>query len=155
MTSAARSGAARPDDVRRVVDAMLADPLVLPGTATLADVRAVFLRDHVHMVLLTPGGQVGEPLQGTLLRTDLDAAVPEGLALDSSRLAGRTVSPTQPLDDARRALRAAQLRRAAVVDDHGVLVGLLCLKRDGSGFCSDVGVAERRAAALTHRPRAR
>jgi len=37
-------------------------------------------------------------------------------------------------------------RRLAVVDDGGVLVGLLCLKRTGRGFCSDLDVASRAAS---------
>jgi hypothetical protein len=34
-------------------------------------------------------------------------------------------------------------RRLAVVDDRGLLVGLLCLKRSGRGFCSAADVAAR------------
>jgi len=32
---------------------------------------------------------------------------------------------------------------AAVVDDRGILLGLLCLKKDGTGYCSDDGVQRR------------
>ncbi len=37
------------------------------------------------------------------------------------------------------------LRRLAVVDDNGLLMGLLCLKRKLTGFCSDADVAARGA----------
>ena len=39
--------------------------------------------------------------------------------------------------DARLALLENGIRRAAVVDDGGRLLGLLCLKRHGNGFCTD------------------
>jgi CBS domain-containing protein len=145
-----------------VADVMLREPIVLPESATVSDVRAVLRSDHVHMVLITRAGRVGEPLRGTVVRTDLDAAPAAGMspddaepALTCSRLAGRTVGPTEPVDDVRRALVAAGLRRAAVVDDAGLLLGLVCLKRDGTGFCSDAGVASRRADDGVRRPRAR
>jgi hypothetical protein len=34
-------------------------------------------------------------------------------------------------------------RRPAVVDDSGRLLGLLCLKKDGTDYCSDEGVRDR------------
>jgi len=43
-------------------------------------------------------------------------------------------------------MQAAGQRRAAVVDGDGLLLGLLCLKHHGGGFCTDAGVASRRAA---------
>ena len=51
-------------------------------------------------------------------------------------------------EDARRAMQASGDRRLAVVEDDGRLLGLLCLKRSGDGFCTDAGVAERRAARM-------
>jgi hypothetical protein len=34
-------------------------------------------------------------------------------------------------------------RRLAVVDEEGRLLGLVCLKRRRTGYCTDAGVAER------------
>jgi hypothetical protein len=34
-------------------------------------------------------------------------------------------------------------RRLAVVDESGRLLGLLCLKKDQCGYCSDEGIRER------------
>jgi hypothetical protein len=39
--------------------------------------------------------------------------------------------------------------RLAVVDDDGVLTGLLCLKRKLTGFCTDADVAARAAERAT------
>ena len=34
---------------------------------------------------------------------------------------------------------------AAVVDETGVLVGLVCRKRSGEGYCTDAGIRSKRA----------
>jgi hypothetical protein len=52
-------------------------------------------------------------------------------------LAGRTIHPAASEDVALRALVASDARRLAVVDDDGLLVGLLCLKRRRTVFCCD------------------
>jgi hypothetical protein len=56
------------------------------------------------------------------------------------------VDPLDPLEAARSHLVATGQRRLAVVDRAGTLLGLLCLKRTGDGFCSDRDVASRAAA---------
>ena len=43
-------------------------------------------------------------------------------------------------------LIAAGARRLAVVDGHGLLRGLVCLKRRRTGFCSDLDVRARAMA---------
>jgi CBS domain-containing protein len=131
----------------RVAEVMLRTPIVLEGSATVDDVRTVFASTHVHMVLLTPHGRVGEPLLGTLVRDDLpDPASGRDRVLPHARVAGRTVAADLLADDVRRSMRADGQRRAAVVDADGILLGLLCLKHHGGGFCTDAGVASRRAA---------
>lgn len=127
---------------------MLRSPIVLAASEPLHEVRRVFDSTHVHMVLLTASGRVGERLLGTLVRGDLP---PAGVGADSTalahaRLEGRTVGASTSAEDARRAMHAAGDRRLAVVDRDGRLLGLLCLKRSGDGFCTDAGVASRRAA---------
>ena len=128
-----------------VAEVMLASPIVLEGSATVDEVRTVFASSHVHMVLLTSSGHVGEPLLGTLVRDDLlGTEGARGAVLPHARLAGRTVHADLTAEHARLAHRENGVRRAAVVDDDGLLLGLLCLKRHGNGFCTDAGVASRR-----------
>lgn len=134
-----------------VDDAVLRRPKTLGADATAGDVRAL-LGDHVHAALLVEGRR----LVGVVVRADLgdgdsdsdgagDGAAPDGApALPLARLEGRTVRSGTPLDDAQRLLAASGLRRLAVVDDTGALVGLLCRKRRGDGWCTDAGVAARR-----------
>ena len=125
-----------------VEDVMVTAPKTLPPTATVADARAFFADDHLHMALITRRGR----LLGTLVRADLaelgDDAAP---ALSRSRLDGRWVNLHEAAEDVRvRLIRHGQ-RRLAVVDDTGLLAGLVCLKRKLTGFCSDADVAERSA----------
>jgi CBS domain-containing protein len=136
-----------------VKDVMVTAPATMRPTATVADARAFFEDDHVHIGLIATSGR----LLGTLVRADLDdlddLAAP---ALSRSRLEGRSVALDEPAEDVRVRLIARGLRRLAVVDDAGALAGLLCLKRKLTGFCTDADVAARaaeRAAAPTARGR--
>jgi CBS domain-containing protein len=123
-----------------VADVMISRPSALPVLASVEDVRALLADDHVVMALLTEDGV----LRGTLLREDLpDTAPGAAPALPLSRLTGRTVAPTAPLADVHALLLRTGRRRLAVVDGGGRLLGLLCLKRRRTGYCSDAGVAER------------
>ena len=128
---------------RTVADAMVTRPHVHGPATTLADARDVLLDTHVHLLLLVEGGR----LLGTVSREDLargeSQGRTEGAALAVARLGDRTVAPGEPLDAAYAVMRAAGQRRRAVVDADGHLVGLLCLKRSGAGFCTDAGVAAR------------
>jgi CBS-domain-containing membrane protein len=130
----------------RITEAMLRAPKTLPAHASVGDVRALLLDDHVHMALLVSGGR----LVGTVTRADLeatDAPDPAAPAVSISRVEGRTVGPLDSLETARSHLVATGQRRLVVVDRAGTLLGLLCLKRTGDGFCSDRDVASRAAAA--------
>lgn len=139
---------------RRVAEVMLRSPIVLAATAPVEQARAVLASSHVHMVPLTASGRVGEPLLGTVLGDDLPAPGRQGgdSVLAHARLVGRTVRADLRAEDARRAMRTAGHRRLAVVDDTGRLLGLLCLKRSGEGFCTDAGVQSRRAGRAADAP---
>ena len=136
-----------------VKDVMVTAPATMRPTATVAEARAFFEDDHVHMALITTGGR----LLGTLVRADLDDREDDAApALSRSRLHGRSVALDEPAEDVRVRLIALGLRRLAVVDDTGALAGLLCLKRKLTGFCTDADVTARaaeRAAAPTARGR--
>jgi hypothetical protein len=58
-------------------------------------------------------------------------------------LEGRTIRSADALDRATRLLLLKGRRRLAVVDGAGRLVGLLCLKQDGTGYCSNKAIRER------------
>jgi CBS domain-containing protein len=123
-------------------DAMVRTPKVHGPSLTVDEFHAAFADDHVHMVLLVEDGR----LLGTLVRGDVPTqAAPSASALPYASSSGRTVGPYEPVDGVRTAMLSSGVRRLAVVDEHGSLLGLLCLKRHLGGFCSDADVAARAA----------
>jgi hypothetical protein len=129
-----------PLDSQDVLDVVIRLPKTMGPRATVTQARAAFADDHVHMLLLTEGGL----LLGTLVAQDLPGSgADDARASDYASLAGRTVMPHLPAEEARRLLHSTGQRRRAVVDDSGRLLGLLCLKRRFTGFCSDDDVAAR------------
>ena len=125
-----------------VADLAITAPKTLPATATLGEARAALSDGHVHLVLLVSDGV----LRGTVDRADLADDAPAGVAaLSVARLGARTVDAAAPLLAVHREMVAAGRRRLAVVGADRRLVGLLCLRADGRGFCTDAGVAARAA----------
>lgn len=126
-----------------VGSAMLLEPTVHPADLTVAQARDAFDASRKrHMLLLVRDGF----LLGTLTRDDLAGATnPDSRALDFASLDGRTVPPDAPLAFTHEAMCERGIRRLAVTDGRGRLLGLLCLKRSLRGFCTDEGVAALRA----------
>jgi len=112
---------------------------------TADEIRAFFEDDHVHMALIV---RTDRRLVTTIERADLSARPPVlTLAAELGTLTGRTVGPAQKLDAVTAGLLRERRRRKAVVDDCGRLLGLLCLKKDGSGYCSDDAIRQRQSGA--------
>lgn len=123
-----------------VGDVMIRNPKTLAARASIEETRVALANDHVHMVLLIDGCE----LVGTLVRADLvGAKLGAGPALPLSTIVGRTVPPEAEVEAVQRQLVDLGLRRLAVVDPHGALLGLVCLKQSRTGFCSDANVASR------------
>jgi CBS domain-containing protein len=123
---------------------MISTPKTLPAHASVEDARAVLADDHVHMVLLTDG----DKLRGTLVRADLPSAGSgHEPALRWAVLRDRTVPPTTPAAVVQAMLIRNKMRRLVVVDADRTLLGLVCLKRSRSGFCSDADVYARATAS--------
>jgi CBS-domain-containing membrane protein len=132
-------------DGRDVLDVVVRLPKTMGPRATVAEARAAFADDHVHMLLLTDKGR----LLGTLVPSDLPASGAfDTPATGYATLDGRTVPTSLSAENARQLLLTTGQRRRAVIDHSGQLLGLLCLKRRLTGFCSDADVSARTAAAL-------
>ncbi|MGD9525408.1 CBS domain-containing protein [Pseudonocardia sp.] len=132
-----------PGEVRPVVaDAMLRHPKICDATTTLGRARELLRDDHVHALLVVDDHGL---LRAVVEREDLAEGAADTLAEHAGRLADRTVGPHVDLVDTQRRMRRNRRRRLAVVDGRGRLLGLLCLKRSGTGFCSDDGVRARAA----------
>jgi CBS domain-containing protein len=124
-----------------VREAMLSSPTVHSASTPVADVRALLRDDHAHMALIVDRGRLVATVERQDLPSrDLDRVPARSIGV----LAGRTVPPDAPLTEVAAAMRRAGRRRLAVVDSHGQLLGLLCLKAHGHGFCSADDVRERR-----------
>ena len=127
---------------RPVSDSMVRNPKTLPITTTVGEIRRAFGSGHVHMVLLVHRGM----LITTVERDDIGEEMADHSAAGGiGQLAGRTIGPDIHAEAALRYMKAAARRRLAVVDEAGRLLGLLCLKRSGTGFCSDRDVMARAA----------
>ncbi|MGH3493845.1 MAG: CBS domain-containing protein [Sciscionella sp.] len=122
-------------------DAMVRFPTTHATATSLDEIRTFFDDDHVHMALIVAGDG---HLVTTLERDDLTVALPGSTpARNLGTLTGRTAAPAQPLETATAALQHQRRRRLAVIDDSGHLLGLLCLKRNETGYCSDEGIRAR------------
>lgn len=124
-----------------VAGAMIHAPKISPGATTVAEVRGAFHDDHVHCVLIVENGN----LLAVVERPDVEGAEPATPARLIGSVHGRVIGPEADLATAWQMMTSQQRRRLAVVDDHGALLGLLCLKRTGLGFCSDADVQARAA----------
>lgn len=130
-----------------VADAMVSIPKLLAWKVTRSEIEAFFADDHVHAALLVQG----QRLITVVERADLERAGPREFGHMLGRLAGRTVPPETPLSTAMELMKEHGRRRLAVTDHHGDLLGLLCLKRSGNGFCTDQGVTDRARQRRTGR----
>jgi predicted transcriptional regulator len=125
----------------RVADVMVTCPKTLGPLSRVDDLRALFSDDHVHMALVVNSDG---RLITTIERPDIpEAAYNSAAVTEFGTLVDRTVQASYPLDAATTAMRFEARRRLAVVDDFGRLLGLLCLKRDGTGYCSNEGIRAR------------
>ena len=122
-----------------VREVMISHPKTLPSSATAGRVRAAFANDHVHVMLLTEG----QALKGTVIREDLIGVPDDAPALAASTLDGRIISPDASMQQAHQLLAETSARRLAVIDADGGLLGLLCLKRRRTGYCSEADLASR------------
>jgi hypothetical protein len=124
-----------------VADCVVRHPTVHDWRATVGELKALFLDDHIHMALLLEDGRLVSAVEPGDLEVALADELPAGLI---GTLIGRAVPPCEPAAATLASMRASGRRRLAVTSDDGKLVGLLCLKANGGGFCSDDDVASRR-----------
>ena len=138
------------DNARTVSDVMITTPKTHQRDATIEIIRGALEDLHVHMILLTHNGV----LHGTVVRDDIPAAAPDSCpALELANLRDRTIAPTENLDAIWQRLETSDQRRIAVVDDANTLLGLVCLKRDRTGFCADDDVRSRTIERRVQRTR--
>jgi CBS domain-containing protein len=111
-------------------DHMLREPKTLPGSATVADVRAVLANPKVRMVLLADG-----PTFRAAISEVPDTALASESALAYAEPSPETIGPTESATVAFERATAAAHRRVIVLGDRGELLGLLCLNPSRTHFC--------------------
>lgn len=124
-----------------VAEAMLVDPALAGVETTVREMRAFLADGHVHCGLIVDGDQ----LAAVVVREDLEAAPDDALAMRYGACEGRTTLASNSAEAVRTRMVADGIRRLAVVDEDQRLLGLLCLKSTGRGFCSPADVAARAA----------
>jgi CBS domain-containing protein len=128
-----------------VADAMLTIATRNAPATTVAEIRTFFEDDHVHAAVIVADGVLLAVIERDDIATAADEHAP---ALTFGALSGRVVAPDESLEQARLHMVGIGRRRLAVVDAQGAYLGLLCLKRTGTGFCSEEDVRARAAEAL-------
>lgn len=126
-----------------VACAMHTFPKTCGPATTVACAREGFRNPKVHVLLVVDG----DLLIAVVDRADLHGRADGEPIAALGRLNERVVRPSDPLQATWAAMTEAGCRRVAVVGDDGRLVGLLCLKRSGRGFCSDAGIRARAVEA--------
>ena len=111
-------------------DLMLREPKTLPADASVAEVRDQLANPRVQLVLLADG----PAFKGAVTHVPPYAA-PGDRALDHADENPEIISPHASADEAFERAAASRNRRVIVLDDDRNLLGLICLKRDRSGFC--------------------
>ncbi len=123
----------------RVTDVMLRDPKTVPWDATVGEVRAILAKPSVELLLLAEGPH----FRGAIAHIP-DGADPESPARDFADLSPETISPTETAAIAFEVTARNPQRRVVVLDDDGILLGLVCVDRTLTRFC---GIATRRPSS--------
>lgn len=124
-----------------VGEAMIRNPRTCSLRATVDEVRTLFGDPHVHAALVVDRAQV---LLSVVERADLSAdAIGRRRVAEFGRLDGRTINADEALAGVRDSMLVIGRRRLAVVGGGHRLLGLLCLKASGKGFCSERDVEAR------------
>ena len=116
------------EKVKRSESGMIVDPITLPPDATVGDAEAIMSKYHISGVPITENGQ---RLVGMLTNRDVrfvrDMSLPlHQLMTPAERLVTASVGTT--LEDAVEILQQHRIEKLPLVDDSGVLKGLITVK---------------------------
>src|SRR5215471_5343385 len=114
------------DKVKRSESGMITDPVTLEPTASLREALASMQRFHISGIPVTEDGKLVGILTNRDIRfeTDLDRPVSDLMTRDHLI----TVPVGTTLEQARDSLHRYKIEKLPVVDEHGVLKGLITMK---------------------------
>ena len=124
-------------------DVAIRRPTLLDPGARVDAAAALLARDHVRLALVV---DASGRLLTTIETADLAGLDPASPAVRAGALTGRVVPPGLPVSAVLDQMERNRTRRLAVVDEDGRLLGLVCRKASGRGFCTDEGVLAGRRA---------
>ena len=115
------------DKVKRTANGIIADPVTLPPSATVARAREVMSQSNISGVPITTEGQ---KLVGIITKRDLrfleSGDTPIAEIMTQAGLV--TATGTVTLDEAEKVLMANKVEKLLLVDEKGVLTGLITIK---------------------------
>src|SRR5438270_9197076 len=114
------------DKVKRSESGMITDPVTLEPTASLREALAAMRRFHISGVPITEHGRLVGILTNRDIRfeTSLDRPISELMTREPLF----TVAVGTTLEQAREQLHRHKIEKLPVVDDHGMLKGLITMK---------------------------
>jgi IMP dehydrogenase len=118
--------AAQVDRVKRSESGMIVDPFTLPPSGTLREAHAIMARFHISGVPITENGRLVGILTNRDLRFEDDLDRPIAQVMTRERLVTAPVGTT--LEQARAILARHRIEKLPVVDEQGLLRGLITVK---------------------------
>ena len=113
------------DRVKRSANGIIRDPVTLPPKVRVGDAREMMLENHVSGIPIVEGGKVVGILTKRDLRFQTDD---EAFVADVMTRELVTAAPDTTLEDAKRILHRRKVEKLILVDDAGVLAGLITIR---------------------------
>src|SRR5258708_3918125 len=114
------------DKVKRSESGMITDPITLEPTALLSEALAAMKRFHISGIPITEQGKLVGILTNRDIRFETSYNRPVAELMTRERLITVPVGTT--LEEARDSLHRYKIEKLPVVDDHGMLKGLITMK---------------------------
>jgi len=114
------------DKVKRSESGMITDPITLEPHQPLSEALAVMKRFHISGIPITENGKLVGILTNRDMRFETNVARPISELMTSERLVTVPVGTT--LEEARDSLHRYKIEKLPVVDEHGMLKGLITMK---------------------------
>jgi CBS-domain-containing membrane protein len=112
-------------------DVMLPTPKTLRPDVSVQRAREALADEHVQMLLIADGTEFRGAI--TAIPDDADPLEP---ALRHVDQAAETTGPTEPAEAAFEQAKKNPYRRVVVLDQNRTLLGLICLNKTLTGFCT-------------------
>ncbi|MBV9711791.1 MAG: IMP dehydrogenase [Ktedonobacteraceae bacterium] len=114
------------DKVKRSESGMITDPITMGSDASLQDALSAMQRFHISGIPITENGKLVGILTNRDIRFETDFERPVSELMTRDRLITVPVGTT--LEQARDSLHRYKIEKLPVVDEHGMLKGLITMK---------------------------